>query len=349
VRTRRLLLTSIWLVIGVSVFAEVKRANDACGSCHRAQASTQPDTQMGRAMQLPGDNPTLDAHPRLAFRSGPYSYAVVTRGGKSEYSVTDGTQTISLPILWTMGAQAQTWVLERNGKLYESLVSYYPTLNGLDITTGDEQLAPKTLDDAVGRLLTDDDQKTCFNCHATNAVVGQKLNLTSLRPGVTCEHCHAGAINHLDDVAQGDMSSAPSKLGKMTSEDLSNFCGQCHRTWELVVRGRWKGQSNVRFQPYRLANSKCFDGADSRISCLACHDPHVKVVRDSSFYDAKCLACHAPSLTSASANVSQAKSCPVAKSNCQSCHMPKVSLPNGHLQFTDHEIRVVKANEPYPN
>lgn len=28
--------------------------------------------------------------------------------------------------------------------------------------------------------------------------------------------------------------------------------------------------------------------------------------------------------------------------------MPKVELPGGHAQFTDHNIRVVKAGEPYP-
>jgi hypothetical protein len=321
----------------------------ACGRCHEAQASMQPETQMGRAMQPLGDNPTLDAHPRLTFQSGAYSFVVETHGGKSQYTVTDGNRTITLPILWTMGAQAQTWILERNGKMYESLVSYYPSVDGLDITTGDERWVPKNLEEAVGRPLSDEDQKTCFNCHATNALVDQKLNLKSLHPGLTCEHCHTSALAHMNGMMQGDMSIIPPKLGKMSSEDTANFCGQCHRSWELVVRSHWKGPSNVRFQPYRLENSKCFDGTDPRIRCTACHDPHEKVVRDSAYYDVKCLACHAPAITASAANTIQAKSCPVAKANCQSCHMPVVPLPNGHLKFTDHEIRVVKAGEPYPN
>jgi hypothetical protein len=29
--------------------------------------------------------------------------------------------------------------------------------------------------------------------------------------------------------------------------------------------------------------------------------------------------------------------------------MPKVKLPNGHMTFFDHEIRVVKSGEPYPD
>jgi hypothetical protein len=29
--------------------------------------------------------------------------------------------------------------------------------------------------------------------------------------------------------------------------------------------------------------------------------------------------------------------------------MPKMELPGSHALFTDHQIRIVKAGEPYPN
>jgi hypothetical protein len=29
--------------------------------------------------------------------------------------------------------------------------------------------------------------------------------------------------------------------------------------------------------------------------------------------------------------------------------MPKVSLPNGLIHFSDHQIRIAKAGDPYPN
>ena len=346
----RLCSVLVLLTLGCP-FAHPQRQSGkiTCASCHPAQALSQPDTQMGRALQLPGGNETLNAHPKLSFSKGGYSYSVETRNGQSQYVVSDGAQTVSLPILWSMGAEAQTWVLERNGRMYESLVSYYPPVNGLDITVGDEHLTPENIDEAIGRPFSDTDSAACFGCHSSNAVVDHKLHLSTLKPGLTCEHCHIGASAHLAAIVQGDTSSIPPRLGKLSSEDISNFCGQCHRTWELVVRAGWRGEVNVRFQPYRLANSKCFDGADPRISCIACHDPHQKVVRDSSYYDAKCLACHAPLPVAASLSAAQAKSCPVAKANCTTCHMPKVPFPGGHFQFTDHQIRIVKPNEPYPN
>jgi len=29
--------------------------------------------------------------------------------------------------------------------------------------------------------------------------------------------------------------------------------------------------------------------------------------------------------------------------------MPKVTLPGGHMKFTDHEIRIAKAGDAYPD
>jgi hypothetical protein len=333
------------------------KVESACVSCHKDRSESQPFTPMGRAMALTGANPVLKENPKLTVTKGRFTYTVETRGDESTYSVSDGTRTITVPIRWNFGAGAQTWVLEYNGKRYESAVSFYPSIPGLDYTTGDEDLRPQTLEDAIGREIFAPEQKVCFGCHTSDSQVNGKLSLDSFRPGVRCEHCHAGTSTHWNDSLNGIFDTSPPDLRKLTSEDISNFCGQCHRSWETVVRNHWRGNLTVRFQPYRLANSKCFDGADARIGCIACHDPHVDVVRQDSAYDAKCLACHSaeagavkrPISADWAPNLRQALICPTAKSDCVSCHMPKVKLPNGHLTFTDHEIRVVKAGEAFPN
>jgi len=307
----------------------------------------QPETPMGQALEVGSDNPVLAAHPRLTFHQGAWTWTVETKNGASTYSVTDGRQTLTLPIHWGFGAGAQTWVFERNGKFYESLVSYYPAENALGITTGDEHLTPQTLEQAMGRELTMTDTKLCFGCHSTGAIAGHRLTLNSLHPGITCEHCHQGSLDHAEDAALADFSTAPPRLRDMSAESISNFCGECHRSWETVVRNGWRGIGNVRFQPYRLANSRCFNGTDPRISCIACHNPHQDLVRDDLFYDSKCLACHAP--TAKPTSTGKAKVCPVSTSKCVSCHMPKTTLPGGHLHFTDHQIRIVRAGEKFPD
>jgi len=80
---------------------------------------------------------------------------------------------------------------------------------------------------------------------------------------------------------------------------------------------------------------------DRRIRCTTCHDPHGQINTNLASYDAKCAACHSTAL--------HTKVCSVAKDNCVTCHMPKIDLPGAHHKFTDHQIRIVKAGEPYPN
>lgn len=343
------------LLAGVSRAQVPERSAAACSSCHPSQAQDQPHTPMGEALFLPSSNLTLRNHRKLAIQKGAYLYRVDTDGEQSVYSVTDGVATISIPVRWSVGQGMQTWVYERNGSYYESLVSYYPSIEGLETTIGDEALSPRTLEEAAGRKLTMRDTKDCFGCHSTNAVSKGQLTLDSLQEGVTCEHCHVGSSTHLFDALQGIFMTAPASLKRLPAEDVSNFCGQCHRSWESVVRNHTLGVVNVRFQPYRLANSRCFSGTDPRIACTACHDPHKNLVKDDAAYDRKCLACHVrntEALVKASSPAPTergAKPCPVANKDCVSCHMPKIKLSSGFVTFTDHQIRIVKPGDPYPN
>lgn len=108
------------------------------------------------------------------------------------------------------------------------------------------------------------------------------------------------------------------------------------------------GVLNVRFQPYRLEMSRCWDPTDARISCLACHDPHQNVVKDLTAYDPKCLACHVTRGHKVTAAM-PGPACPRATSRCVSCHMPSIELPGSHHHFTDHDIRIVRAGAAYPD
>jgi hypothetical protein len=313
----------------------------ACADCHKQEAHAQPASLMGRALLLPGGNTVLAEHPNLTWSRGRYSYVVAN----STYSVSDGVDRITVPIRWGFGARSQTFVVDYKGQFYESLVSYYPKIDGLGVTIGDERIEPKTLLEAFGRPLAESETTSCFGCHSQGSAIGGKLNLEGLTAGVQCENCHPDARAHIEAIVHGKANVIPRKLGQLTPEETSNFCGQCHRTWDRVVRDHLRGEINVRFQPYRLANSKCYDGADRRMSCTTCHDPHKDAAVGAAFYDAKCQACHEPKAK----GVAATKICPVGTANCASCHMPKVPLPGGMQVFTDHQIRIAKPGERYPN
>ena len=303
---------------------------------------------MGRALETVAECDILRSHPKLTFHEGVYSFEIVRKGDQSIYTVTDGSQTITVPIGWAfgLGGAGQTYVFERDGHFYESRVSYFGALGGLDLTMGAANIHPKTIDEAAGRKMEGVAARQCFGCHATNAVEQNRLTLDHIEAGVRCERCHVGAEQHAAAIKAGDAKTAMAipRLSRLSTEEMSNFCGQCHRTWETIALDGPKGVLNVRFQPYRLTNSKCYDAADPRTKCVACHDPHQNVVSNAAYYDSKCLACHA-----AGAHTPALKACPVAKANCIRCHMPLVDLPGAHNKFTDHEIRIVRANEPYPN
>lgn len=349
---------AFWILVFTALGQPPAAKKLTCASCHTEEAKTQPDTSMAHALEKPSANGALEHNPKLELQRGAYHYSVEQHGDQGTYSVTDGVNTIQVPIRWPFGRMSQTWVLDQNNHLAESLVSFYPGAHGLDTTIGDQSVEPKTLQEAVGRPLSSTESKSCFECHATGAVVDHQLNLSSLTPGLQCQRCHVDSEQHMNAISQGKLTPLPPKLTRLSAEDTSSFCGQCHRTWQTVVRNRWLGLINVRFQPYRLANSKCFDGVDQRMSCTGCHNPHRQLVTDAKGYDVKCLACHSSDaklsagMIASHPEVARAQLkmpvCPVAKENCTSCHMPKIDLPGAHRAFTDHEVRIVKAGESYP-
>jgi hypothetical protein len=109
------------------------------------------------------------------------------------------------------------------------------------------------------------------------------------------------------------------------------------------------GVANVRFQPYRLENSRCWGDGDARLTCITCNDPHQPLVHDAAAYDEKCLPCHVVAPAKKASQDHPGKACPVGKKDCVTCHMPRVIVPNMRAPFTDHRIRIVRLGSPYPD
>jgi hypothetical protein len=339
------LLCAVLMAFAVSAAAQAP-SSASCATCHHAVAATYASAPMRHAIEPTGASTVLNTHPNLSVQLHGYSYIVQTKDGQSTYTVSDGKHSIALPVRWSFGEHAQTWVIEKDGQMYESLVSYYPRAKELATTPGDEQITPHDLTKAMGRQLPTGEIHACFSCHASNVTFGEAMVPTKLSPGIDCERCHSGSLTHMVDAEHDNFKTIPASLKHLNAEQVSDLCGQCHRTFDGAMRNHWRGSAFVRFQPYRLALSKCFIGSDPRISCLACHDPHQPANRNIAFYDAKCLACHARGKP-ASAGITP-KLCPIAKQNCTTCHMPRVELAGGHAQFTDHFIRIVATGESYP-
>jgi len=323
-----------------------------CASCHTAESSVQPGTPMAQTLSPIAECEVLQSHRRLTGQLGRYAYQIVTEGGDATYIVTDGNQTVSQKLVWAVGRGrgGQSYLYTRHGVFYEARVSYFRQVGNLDLTLGHPQAEPAGLEEATGRPLTDSDVLKCFNCHSTGAEGESGLQLAHRTPGITCEKCHGPGAEHVAAMQSGKTQSLRIfNPGHMKVDDqVYNFCGSCHRNAFDVANNKASGIMTIRFEPYRLVLSRCFDGRDPRIACTACHNSHDQMAQSPSFYDAKCLDCHAGPRRPASAGKVTGAQCPVAAENCVTCHMPKLELPGDHFKFADHDIRIVKPGEPFP-
>jgi len=325
----------------------------ACARCHATHAQSQLGTSMAHTAMPAAEAPTLRDNPALRFRSETHTYEIRTSAGQSLYSVTasDGSSS-SAPLVWAFGAGkvGQTYLFARGGVFQEARLSYFSG-HGADFTPARAIKAPKDLADAMARPIPDAEARRCFACHNTASTVAGVFDTKGLIPGITCEACHGPGRKHVEALEQKKLGPAleailnPAKLDPAASVD---FCGACHATfWDVKLAGE-EGIAALRSQPNRLQSSKCWGAGDARITCVACHDPHVPLVREAAAYDSRCLSCHAqaaasPAIAATPAKDHPGRACPVARENCVTCHMPRYEAPGMHHEFTDHKIRIVAA------
>ena len=323
-----------------------------CVECHVAQGQ-QLKTPMGQALEVAPDCSIINARGRLAFKNGAYSYEIAREGKSVIYKVSDGVKNITTPILYCFGQGhiGQTYLFRYNDVLYETRVSYFQKVRRLDFTIGHRTSVPASLEDALGRAIGGDEPQQCFGCHTTGAVNGLELKLDQLKPGVGCEACHGPGEKHIVAAKAKKLDQlAIFNPGRLSAHDLSqSFCGTCHTGFEqAMLQPAQGGINNIRFQPYRMFNSRGHNTDDQRLGCVACHNPHEKLQTDAAYYDPKCLACHVTKPGDTKTARRNADACPVSTKQCVTCHMPKVELPGMHAHFTDHWIRIARPNDPVP-
>ena len=329
--------------------------SESCARCHAAITASYRNMAMAHASESAADSEPLRKHRELTFHLDPYKYSLLNNANKTLYSVVNGTQTLSLEPEWAFGAghMGMTFVYQRDGDFYESHLSYYSAIDGLDITTGHDRGVPPDLQHAAGRHIYLPETQRCFGCHTTASVTGNKFDPAKLYQGVTCEACHGPGADHVaaENAGMPEAAGLVFNPGRLDRVDAVDFCGACHRSTADVIDGNFVdiGVMNVRFQPYRLQQSRCWEKGDARLTCTSCHDPHQPLRHDASDYDAACLRCH---LTSPGAQPTPERpgaACKVSTKECTRCHMSKYEIPGSHSSFADHWIRVVRTGETYPN
>jgi len=212
---------------------------------------------------------------------------------------------------------------------------------------GQAQHYPKQLPEGTG----------CQRCHgpgeqhARQAFAAepdqQKLRDAIVNPGKlepqrrddVCFECHmlpSVAIPGIRLFGRGDYSFRP-------GQDLADY----RLVLDIEEEGKTKDQRfEINHHPYRLRQSKCYIESKDALSCLTCHDPHVKVREPerAAHFRKACLSCHGgtdcglePARGTGQLPAHLAE---VDAGDCVTCHMPKRRTQDVvQVVMTDHTIR----------
>ena len=190
-----------------------------------------------------------------------------------------------------------------------------------------------------------------------------------LPQGTGCQRCHGPGAEHIRTVLRGspleDIRARIVNPRKLPPEQRDSVCFQCHMLPSVSMIGERRfGRDDYSFRPgqslseymvhteikiegndptdrfeinhhgYRLWSSTCYQKSQGELTCISCHDPHVKP--DSKDFRAKvskvCLGCH-EGLTTRHPGEN------VSHRDCVSCHMPTTRTRDVVLvTMTDHQI-----------
>jgi len=242
------------------------------------------------------------------------------------------------------GHQTRSYLLWRNGYLYEAPLTWYVAKKQWDLSPG--------YSDGHNSRFSREIQPTCLACHASGfqAVPYTYNRYERVGGPLGCESCHGPGRAHVEN------PSTPSyHWSRWPTERQMDVCSRCHLEGITVEKrphfvpgdtlAQWAaiflperadlGAFGIASHVERLKLSKCFQVG--KASCLTCHHPHPTTPMPS--YDQRCQSCH----TTGCQNPAH------PKSGCVSCHMPRdttIDIP--HVRFTDHYIRVFRPNSRKP-
>src|SRR5207237_2077524 len=75
----------------------------ACAQCHAPLTAKRLANPMSRALTPADSCEILKTYLRLSLRNGAYDYQIVREGNRSIYTISDGSRSISEPILYCFG------------------------------------------------------------------------------------------------------------------------------------------------------------------------------------------------------------------------------------------------------
>ncbi len=268
------------------------------------------------------------------------------------------------------GSAARTYLTEEEEHYYELPLTWYTQAERWDFSPG-YRVSNGRFDRAI--------PTRCMACHNgfSEPVPFVEGAYTSIAEGIGCERCHGPGALHVE-ARLADPEPADSidytivNPAHLSLDAQLDVCQQCHLNgtvsmlregeeafgyrpskplaahlamFDLDVEDQ-PGAIGVISHADRMKKSRCFIESGT-MNCTTCHNPH-EGFREAgpSYFNATCLECHASGPLQQQMPTAELRTLHAPDANCFACHMPKVEAEDApHASFTDHYIRVVRAED----
>jgi Flp pilus assembly protein TadD len=346
--------------------------DSACARCHAEIAESYRRHPMGRSLF-----PIAAAPPTKGGDAGSGANTVFTATGL-EYSIEQKGERVwhrekrrdssgrviaeneaEVQFVIGSGRQGLTYLIERDGFLFQSPISWYAQKARWDLSPGYEKQNAH-FERPVG--------PACLFCHANRVdwvpgTVGRYERPVFQGHAIGCERCHGPGEQHAAQPSTAANAEANIvNPGRLEPSLRDAVCEQCHlnglrrvlrdghrdddyrpglpfyQFWTVLEPVTDKAPNRFVGQVEQMHESRCYRASDGRLGCISCHDPHrlPAVEARVSYYRDRCLSCHADRGCTLPVAVRSAQG---QKNDCAGCHMPRAQNSDViHAATADHRI-----------
>jgi Flp pilus assembly protein TadD len=342
----------------------------ACSRCHPSIAETYRRHPMGRSL-VPVTNAEAGkgggAEGQTLFTAQGLEYSIATRDGRVFHRETRRDSSgrpvaqneAEVRFALGSGTRAVAYLIERDGFLVESPLTWYAREHKWDLSPGYERTNVH-FDRPI--------QPDCLYCHA-NRVTPVPETINRYRPpifeghAIGCERCHGpGELHVQNPTAVNGRDTTIVNPAALEPSLRDAVCEQCHLTgrhrvvrldrqaddfrpglpffefWTVLVPPSGQADERAVGQVEQMHESRCFRASQGRLGCVSCHDPHKLPTREErvGYYRERCLQCHAQEACRVESATQLARS---PDNDCTACHMGRTRSSDVlHVAMTDHRI-----------